>query len=469
MAPPKCQTACPNPVYDFGEEDGLPYLVMELVDGVPLDRWCDERRLEVGGRVALFRKVCEAVDFAHRRGVVHRDLKPSNVLVTLHDGAPMPKVIDFGIAKATNQRLTEKTLFTRYAQMIGTPAYMSPEQCQGVQLTPASDQYALGIVLYEMATGRRAFARDTAAETMTAILREQPGDFDVTAGDVSPELRRIVTRCLEKNPKERFQSAQDLAFDLRSIATQTGASGKHWTIGGGRDWRWLALGSFTVVLVAVVVWNFALNQEALKQAEKIPRIVVLPFENLGSPDDEYFADGISEEITSRLSAVSGVQVISRSSAMYYKDRHVPVRQIGEELDVGYVLEGTIRWDRGEEGHGRVRITPQLIRVADDSHLWSERYDRVLEDIFTVQSDIAKEVIDRLQTTLLDIERSTVEARPTDNMEAYQAYLLGYQYNFYRITYIGARFELVDRYFTLGFIANVYKNVFVSYFDDLTFD
>jgi TolB-like protein/Flp pilus assembly protein TadD len=188
------------------------------------------------------------------------------------------------------------------------------------------------------------------------------------------------------------------------------------------------MGGIAVVIAAVAIWKLVSHEEAQKQAEEIPRIVVLPFENLGSPDDEYFADGITEEITSRLAAVSGLQVISRSSSMYYKDRHLPVKQIGEELDVGYVLEGTIRWDRAGEGHGRVRITPQLIRVPDDSHLWSERYDRVLEDIFTVQSDIAKEVIAKLQATLLEPERRAVEVRPTENMEAYQAYLLGFQYS-----------------------------------------
>jgi len=157
------------------------------------------------------------------------------------------------------------------------------------------------------------------------------------------------------------------------------------------------------------------------------RIVVLPFENLGPPEDAYFVDGITDEIVSRLGAVSGLQVISRTSAMHYKDRRVPVRQIGEELDVGYVLEGTIRWDRSGEGHGRVRITPQLIKVADDSHLWSERYARVLEDIFAVQSDIAGQVISQLQTTLLEPERHAIEVLPTNNMEAYQAYLLGMRY------------------------------------------
>jgi TolB-like protein/DNA-binding SARP family transcriptional activator len=196
---------------------------------------------------------------------------------------------------------------------------------------------------------------------------------------------------------------------------------------GGRLWRWVAVGGLVAAVAAVAVWQLAPSSDRPAPKEETPRIVVLPFENLGSPDDEYFADGISEEITSRLAAVRGLQVISRSSATHYKDRHLPVKQIGQELDVGFVLEGTIRWDRGAEGHGRVRITPQLIRVADDSHLWSERYDRVLEDIFTVQSDIAEQVIHQLQATILEPERLAIAAHPTDNMEAYQAYLLGYQY------------------------------------------
>jgi TolB-like protein len=182
-----------------------------------------------------------------------------------------------------------------------------------------------------------------------------------------------------------------------------------------------------LVVVGVLLWRAQKAPPAGAPHDEHPRIVVLPFENLGSPDDEFFTDGITEEITSRLAAVSGLQVISRTSAMQYKEKRPPLRQIGEQLDVGYVLEGTIRWDRGGSGRGRVRITPQLIRVADDSHMWSERYDRVLEDIFTVQSDIAGQVITQLKTTLLEPERRAIEIPLTDNMEAYQAYLLGAEY------------------------------------------
>jgi len=311
---------------------------------------------------------------------------------------------------------------------MGTAGYMSPEQVRGEPADQRSDIFSLGSVLYEMATGRRAFARDTAAETMTAILREEPPEVSGTEVLLPPELEQTVRRCLEKRPEARFQSASDLAYNLRTITTQTGAVGAHQRPAAGvRRWRWLAVGGLAIAIAAVAFWQLEPRVEAPEPTEEIPRIVVLPFENLGSPDDEYFADGITEEITSRLAAVSGLQVISRTSSMQYKERRPALRQIGEELDVGYVLEGTIRWDRGETGHGRVRITPQLIRVADDSHLWSERYDRVLEDIFTVQSDIAEQVIARLEATLLESERQAIEAQPTDNMEAYQAYLLGCQY------------------------------------------
>jgi len=418
-------------IYDFGTDEGVTYSVTELLEGETL-----RERLEVGSlgwrkAAETGAAIAEGLAAAHAAGIIHRDLKPDNIFIT---SGGRVKILDFGLARDVEAAAPDEThspTVSRYTDpgaVMGTAGYMSPEQVRGEPADQRSDIFALGSVLYEMATGRRAFARDTAAETMTAILREEPEEPAATDTAVAPELRRIITRCLEKNPEERFQSTRDLAFDLRSIATQTGVAGaRRRPAVGGQFWRWVAVGGLVVVIAAVAIWQLAPRSEVPVPTEEIPRIVVLPFENLGSPEDEYFADGITEEIASRLAAVSGLQVISRSSAMHYKDRHLPVKQVGEELDVSYVLEGTIRWDRGGSDHGRVRITPQLIRVADDSQLWSERYDRVLEDIFTVQSDIAEQVIARLEATLLERERRAIEARPTDNMEAYQAYLLGTQY------------------------------------------
>jgi len=415
-------------IFDFGADEGVTYSVTELLEGETL-----RERLEVG---ALgWRKaaesgaaIAEGLAAAHGAGIIHRDLKPDNIFL-ISDGRV--KILDFGLARDVEAAAPDEThslTVSRYTDpgaVMGTAGYMSPEQVRGERADHRSDIFSLGCVLYETASGRRAFARDTAVETMTAILREEPEEPAATDTALAPELQRIIARCLEKNPEERFQSARDLAFDLRSIATQTGAVGtRRRPTAGGQFWRWVAVGGLAVVIAAVAIWQLAPHAEAPEPTEEIPRIVVLPFENLGSPDDEYFAEGITEEITSRLAAVSGLQVISRTSAMYYKGRQVPLRQIGDELDVAYVLEGTIRWDRSGEGYGRVRITPQLIKVVDDSHLWSERYDRVLEDIFTVQSDIAEQVISQLQATILEPERRAIEARPTENMDAYQAYLSG---------------------------------------------
>jgi TolB-like protein/Tfp pilus assembly protein PilF len=244
-------------------------------------------------------------------------------------------------------------------------------------------------------------------------------------------LERIVQRALHKDPDKRYASANELLTDLRALEeAESEASLKTTTMGaapGRRRWLTVAApiaGAVLLAVVALLLWQAqkAPPSEPTEQGPK--RIVVLPFENLGPPEDEYFADGMTEEIISRLAAVSGLEVISRTSAMNYKGTDKNVRQIGEELEVHYALEGTVRWDRSGRDGGRARITPQLIRVDNDAHLWSERYDRVIEDIFSVQSDIAERVVGQLEVTLLEREQEALDERPTDNMEAYHAYLRG---------------------------------------------
>ncbi|MEJ2720336.1 MAG: tetratricopeptide repeat protein, partial [bacterium] len=243
---------------------------------------------------------------------------------------------------------------------------------------------------------------------------------------------------LEKDPTDRYQHIDDVIVDLNRQARlsqalhESSAPSAGWARAGWKPTgRWVG---FVLAVLAVVVAVYAIfwQRSPLEKKTTEPpsgkmMLVVLPFENLGPPDVEYFTDGVTEEITSRLAALSGLGVISRTSAFQYKGAHKSIKQIGEELGVGYVLEGTVRWDRPNEGGSRVRVTPQLIRVADDTHLWSARYDRVLEDIFAVQSEIASNVIEQLNVTLIEPEREGLATRPTDNMEAYQAYLRGRDY------------------------------------------
>jgi len=421
-------------IHDFGTESGVTYAVTELLDGqnlrqsIPASGMPWQKVVEIGAAIA------DGLAAAHGKGIVHRDLKPENVFITSDSRI---KVLDFGLAQVKvpveedAETATLTPAGTVPGSVMGTMGYMSPEQLRGQSVDARSDIFALGSVLYEMLSGKAAFVRQSAAETSAAILKEEPERVSSTGKVLPAEVERSIHRCLEKSPNARFQSASDLAFALRTISTDQVISpvteAKEPPVGKQKRTAWI-VGLVAVGMIAAIALRINRSPPIEETQEaSIPRIVVLPFENLGSPDDEYFADGITEELISRLAAVSGVQVISRTSAMYYKDRRLPVRQIGEELDVGYVLEGTIRWDRSGEGYGRVRITPQLIKVDDDSHLWGDRYDRVLEDIFTVQTDIAEQVIAELQASLFEPEQRAIEARPTDNMEAYQAYLLGAQY------------------------------------------
>ncbi|HET9235279.1 MAG TPA: protein kinase, partial [Candidatus Eisenbacteria bacterium] len=259
------------------------------------------------------------------------------------------------------------------------------------QLDHRTDIFSLGVVLYEMATGRRPFQGDSTVSTLSAILRDSPRSVAEIRTELPPNLNRIIQRCLAKDPDRRFQTALDLRNELELLREE--------------------------VRKPIAI---ARSKEGPK------RIVILPFENLGAADDAFFSAGITEEITSRLAAVSGLAVTSRTTAVQYNRTGKTVRQIGQDLGVDYVLEGTVRWAKKGDTV-RVRVTPQLIRVSDDSHLWADRYDRDLDDIFEVQSEIAERVVKEMGVSLLEPERQAVQARPTENMEAYEAYLRGLDY------------------------------------------
>jgi len=340
-------------LYDVGQD----YLVMEYVEGKPLR---GPLRVEEAVRLAL--QIASALEDAHGKGILHRDLKPGNILVTPKGTA---KLLDFGLAKLMTDSDADVTE-TIEGTVLGTAAYMAPEQAEGKPLDERSEVFSFGAVLYEMLSGNRAFNGDSTAQVLSAVLRDDPSPFQAPA-----ELQRIVKKCLAKQPGDRFSSMRELRVALEQISVKP------------------------------------TNQ---------PSIAVLPFANMSADkENEYFSDGLAEEILNLLAKIPGLKVIARTSAFAFRGKEQDVRKIAETLGVGHVLEGSVR-----RAGNRVRVTAQLINAADGSHLWSERYDRDMNDIFAIQDEIGQAISEALKVRLAPRAQAV-------NIEAYQNYLKGQYY------------------------------------------
>jgi serine/threonine-protein kinase len=418
-------------VHDFDTADGVDFLVMELVTGGTLAQHIAGSPLPEREVVALGAQIADALDEAHGSGIVHRDLKPGNVMLTARGQA---KVLDFGLARWIRPAGDQVTAaMTRPQTMVGTLPYMSPEQVNGKPADVRSDTYALGVVLYEMATGRVPFTDANPLQLTEAIQKRPPVPPRTLTPEVPEGLEHIILKCLEKNPEHRYQSAREIAVDLRRLVESTGHISGPVPPVTARRRSAPVLAAILVALAVAVAWPLVSRvlktnpvQGPSVETAEANTVVVLPFENLGPPEDQYFADGITEEITSRLAQISGLKVASRTSAVRVASQGRTLREIGTALGVACVLEGTIRTDRDSAGTGSVRVTPQLIRVADDTHLWADRYtvDLVPGEIFRVQAEIAEQVARALDVTLLQPERKAVHESPTESLDAYDAYLLG---------------------------------------------
>jgi serine/threonine-protein kinase len=402
------------PVLDSGDAAGLLWYTMPYVRGETLrDRLRREVHLPVDSAVDLTRQVASALDHAHREGVVHRDLKPENIL--LAEG--QARVADFGVAKALagagDGQLTQTGL------AVGTPAYMSPEQASGGVVDARSDVYALGCVLYEMLTGEPPFTGPTPQAIIAKRYVTPPPSVRLLRPDTPAAIETAVRKALAQVPADRFSSAGELAAGLAQVP-QRAASRRSISVG-----RLVA----AAAVVAVVALAAALTRGQPDEREAPVRnmLVVLPFENLGRVEDEYFADGMVDELNTRLASLQELGVIDRMSALRFKGSDKSVSEIGRELGVQYVLAGSVRWEKPPAGPSRVRISPRLIRVADGSPVWAKAYDAVLTGVFELQADVARQVAEQLDVALAAPERRTLEVRPTENLAAYDAFLRGRAY------------------------------------------
>ena len=405
-------------IHEVSEFNGRPCFVMEYVEGQPLSELIKQGDCPLDRVIDLSLQICEGLQEAHKAGITHRDIKPANILVSQSGRA---KLVDFGLASVAG---ADK--LTKEGSTLGTIGYMSPEQVQGKPTDQRSDLFSFGVVLYEMISRKSPFKGETPAATMNAIAQQTPEPLARYKASVPDEFQRIVSRLLQKDPALRYQTAADVISDLSALKAAS-QSLTHIPAKKNRTRR-IAVGSIALVILAVAAYGiFKSNIFTGKKATSERKMLaVLPFENLGSPDDEYFADGITDEIISKLAAIQELGVISRTSTMQYKKTTKSLRQVAKELGVDYVLEGTLLWDKGRDT-SRVRILPQLIRVSDDTHLWAGTYQRPLTDIFALQADIATRIAEAMNITLLEPENAAVRAIPTQNLDAYQAYLRGIDY------------------------------------------
>ena len=369
------------PLYDSGECDGFPYFVMPVMQGHTLrDRLTVDHTLPVDDAVRIAAEVADALDYAHRHDVVHRDIKPENIL--LHEGHAV--VADFGIGKAIVAAASETSTFTQIGVTVGTPAYMSPEQATGDELDGRSDLFALGCVLYEMLTGEAAFTGASAQATIARRFIYSPPAVADTRGDVPADVSDLVARLLEKEPGARYATGAQVVSDLRTATTSSP--------------------------------RVATPGRTRVPAEK--SIAVLPFTNMSADaDNEFFSDGLTEELITDLSRVRALRVISRTSSMQHKGSTKSAREIGRELGVRYVLTGSVR-----RAGNALRIAAQLIDAQTDAQLWAEKYSGTMDDVFDLQERVSRAIVDALQVTLSPEENTRLSDRPITDPRAFELFL-----------------------------------------------
>src|SRR5437870_3091601 len=403
------------PIYEIGERDGSCYFSMKFIEGGQLDAVLRREPMSIRRGAELLVKVARTVQFAHERGILHRDIKPGNILLDRHGE---PHLTDFGLARLIEQESTVTNSF----DVLGTPSYMSPEQAAGhvKELTAAADVYSLGAVFYQMLTSQPPFAGGTTYETVRMVLETEPRKPRLWNSKIDRDLETICLKCLEKDPQKRYASALELAEDLEHWLHHEPIRARRTGI-FMRGRKWLQRNPTTAVSVVslaglVAAMGLMISKSDLFRPPPTTGIAVLPFENLSEDKaNALFADGVQDDILTKLAKIAELKVISRTSVTaYHGSRNI--QQIGRALNVSHVLEGSVR-----KNAGRIHLNTQLIDTRSDTPVWAEEYDRDLNDIFAIQSEIAQKVAEQLHAKVSSAEKSAIERVPTADIAAFDLY------------------------------------------------
>ena len=457
-------------IHEIDESEGWSFIVMEHIEGRSLKARIESGPLKLDGAVDFAIQMAGALQEAHEKRVVHRDIKPANIMITPKGRV---KIMDFGLAKAVG-----RTQLTKEGTTLGTIAYMSPEQARGDEVDHHTDIWSLGVVMYEMVTGRQPFQGEYEQAVIYSILNSEPEPVTSLRSGVPMELERIVTKALAKNPDERYQHTDEMLVDLRLVASQLGplqarsrssaravesiATAADAGMGKRkRVWPLIVTVAVIAALALVIVGRRYLHRG---EGKVIDSIAVLPLANLsGDPEKDYFADGMTEALITELSRIKALKVISRTSVMRYKDTDKSLKEIARELDVAAVVEGSAMLVGG-----KVRITAQLIEAATDHHIWADDYERRFEDVISLQKEVARAIARQVQVAITPEEEASLEHADQVDPEAHALYLKGLHYvkqwgaepQHKAIEYLRQAID-IDSSFALAYVgtAEAYNNLF----------